>query len=239
MGGHSRVLVDPSDPTVNRRHIARSLGLLFFIEGTLGEAWLLLPHHAGEALALLLICALSQVVGIWMRQGALDEAPVWVLKAIVTLGTLLAAAGCVFSGSTNTGFAFFFLWVTPYAVYFGLRQAAAQTALAVLGLVGSRMAIANGHFATGEMSEWLLPAATIIVVSWIVHQLTRELGRSDRERLVSERERAEAEARRAASERERAHREAAMARLGRLALRATDRALLLDETVRVLTETLH
>src|SRR5919198_1353171 len=170
MGGPSRVLVDPVDPTPNRRHIARSLGLLFLIEGSLGEAWLLLPRHAGQTLAVVLVCVLAQVLGVWMRRGGLDEAPRWVLKAIVTLGTLLAAAGCVFSGSTETGFAFFFLWVTPYAVYFGLRQAAFQTVLAVLGLVGSR---------------------------------------------------------------------AAMARLGRLALRASDRALLLDETVRVLTETLR
>src|SRR6266487_1339700 len=143
MGGHSRVLVDPADPTPNRRHIARSLGLLFLIEGTLGEAWLLLPHEAGETLALALVCALAAVVGIWMRS--------WVLKAVVTLGTLLAAAGCVFSGSPKTGFTFFFLWVTPYAVYFGLRQAALQTALAVLGLVGSRVAIANGQFVTSDM----------------------------------------------------------------------------------------
>ncbi len=239
MGGPSRVLVDPLDPTPNRRHIARSLGLLFLIEGTLGEGWLLLPHELGQTVPLIGICVLAQLLGIWMRQGGLDDAPLWVLKAVVTLGTLLAAAGCVFSGSTKTGFTFFFLWVTPYAVYFGLRQAAFQTVLAVLGLVGSRVAIANGHFVTSELGAWMLPAATIIVVSSIVHQLTRELGRSDRERLVSERERAEAEARRAASERERAHREAAMARLGRLALRASDRTLLLDETVRVLTETLR
>ena len=238
MGGPSRVLVDPADPTPNRRHIARSLGLLFLIQGTLGEGWLLLPHEARHAQAVVLICVLAQVLGIWMRRGGFDAAPLWVLKAIITLGTLLAAAGCVFTGA-GTGFAFFFLWVTPYAVYFGLRQAAFQTAIAVLGLVGSRMAIADGQFVASQVGQWLLPAATIIVVSSIVHQLTRELGRADRERLVSERERAEAEARRAASERERAHREAAMARLGRLALRASDRALLLDETVRVLTETLR
>ena len=174
-----------------------------------------------------------------MRRGGLDLAPIWVLKAIVTLGTLLAAAGCVFSGAPTTGFTFLFLWVTPYAVYFGLRQAAFQTALAVLALVASRVALADGRFVTSQLGTWLLPAATIVVVSSIVHQLTRELGRSDRERLLSESERAEAEARRAASERERAHREAAMARLAGLALRASDRALLLDETVRVLTETLR
>src|SRR4051794_22173947 len=239
MGGPSRVLVDPVDPTHNRRHIARSLGMLFLIEGTLGQLWLLLPHEAGRPLPLVGICILAQVPGVWMRRGGLDLAPLWVLKAMIALGTLLAAAGSVFSGSPTTGFAFLFLWVTPYAVYFGLRQAAFQTVFAVLGLIGSRVALAAGGFDVSQLGGWLLPTATIIVVSSIVYQLTRELGRSDRERIVSESERAEAEARRAASERERAHREAAMARLGRLALRASDRALLLDETVRVLTETLR
>ena len=239
MGGPSRVLVDPVDPTHNRRHIARSLGLLFLLEGRSARHGCCSPTRPAGRCRSLGICVLAQVLGIWMRRGGLDHAPLWVIKAIITLGTLLAAAGCVFSGSTRTGFAFFFLWVTPYAVYFGLRQAAFQTVLAVLGLIGSRVAIADGHLVTSELGGWLLPAATIIVVSSIVHQLTRELGRSDRERIVSESERAEAEARRAASERERAHREAAMARLAGLALRATDRALLLDETVRVLTETLR
>src|SRR4029450_13920472 len=148
MGAPSRVLVDPVDPTHNRRHIARSLGLLFLLEGTLGEAWLLLPHQAGWTLPLLGICVLAQVLGIWMRRGGLDSAPLWVIKAIITLGTRLAASGCVFSGSTRTGFAFFFLWVTPYAVYFGLRQAAFQTVLAAVGLVGSRGAGANGDRGT-------------------------------------------------------------------------------------------
>jgi hypothetical protein len=212
--------------------------MLFLIEGTLGELWRCCPT-GGLAVPLVAICALAQLLGIWMRRGGMDFAPLWVLKAIVTLGTLLAAAGCVFSGSTTTGFTFFFLWVTPYAVYFGLRQAAVQTALAVLCVVGPRLAIADGQFVTSELGSWLLPAATIIVVSSIVHQLTRGLGRSDRERIVSESERAEAEARRAASERERAHREAAMARLAVWRCAHRTARLLLDETVRVLTETLR
>ena len=56
------MLVDPADPTPNRRHIARSLGLLFLIEGTLGLVWLLLPHVAAQALPLALVCVLAQVV---------------------------------------------------------------------------------------------------------------------------------------------------------------------------------
>ena len=38
-----------------------------------------------------------------------------------------AVAACVLSDSPRTGFAFLFLWVTPYAVYFGLRHAVLQT----------------------------------------------------------------------------------------------------------------
>ena len=79
MGGPSNVLVDPADPTPNRQRIARSLGMLFLLEGTLGEAWLLLPHDAGQTLPLLLVCVLAQVIGLWLRQRAVDEAPVWVL----------------------------------------------------------------------------------------------------------------------------------------------------------------
>jgi diguanylate cyclase (GGDEF)-like protein len=234
------VLVDSTDPTPDRRHIARSLGLLFLLEGTLGLAWLALPARVEEQLLpLAAICALAQCVGLWLRRGGADEAPAWAVKALVTFGTLLAAAAYTFSSSTGSGFAFFFLWVTPYAVYFGLRHAALQTALATVMLGVAHMILRDGPLATADLGEWLLPAVTIAVVSSIVRQVTRELGRADRERLVSERERAVAAARRASSERERARREAAMARLGRLALRASDRGLLLDEAVRLLTETLR
>jgi diguanylate cyclase (GGDEF)-like protein len=235
-----RVLVDPTDPTPDRRHIARSLGVLFLLEGTLGVTWVLLPHHgAGHLAPVAAICVLAQLVGLWLGRGGADEAPIWAVKALVTAGILLAAVAYAFSGSTGSGFGYFFLWVTPYAVYFGLRQAALQTALAMLSVGVAHVLLRGGELGAADVGEWLLPAATIAVVSAIVRQVTRELGRADRERLVSERERAEAEAQRAASERERARREAAMARLGRLALRASDRGLLLEESVRLLSETLR
>ena len=45
-----------------------------------------LPHAAGQTLPIVGICALAQLLGVWMRRGGLDYAPLWVLKAIVTLG---------------------------------------------------------------------------------------------------------------------------------------------------------
>lgn len=168
MGGHAAEPVDATDPTPNRRRIGRALGMLFLLQGALGEAWVLLPHDDGQSMPLLLVCLVAQAIGLWLRSGALDEAPVWVLKAMVTVATLLSVAGCVFSGPAPTGFAFFFLWVTPYAVYFGLRQAVLQTFLAVGGLIGSRVFVADGQIAAGDLGEWLFPAATIVVVSSIV-----------------------------------------------------------------------
>jgi hypothetical protein len=76
---------DPADPTPNRRRIGRSLGRLFLAEGTLGEAWLLLPHDGTQPLPLLFICVFAQLLGIWLRRGGVDEAPLWVLKAIVPI----------------------------------------------------------------------------------------------------------------------------------------------------------
>ena len=210
-------------------------------KGRSAQVWLLLPHDAGQtAAARWRICVLAQVLGIWMRRGGLDYAPLWVLKAIITLGTLLAAAGCVFSGSTTTGFAFFFLWVTPYAVYFGLRQAAFQTVLAVLGLVGSRVALADGHFVTSR-------AGRLAAARGDDHRRLARSSTSSRASSAARTASASSPSASAPRPRRGAPPPSASAPTARrpwrasprLALRATDRALLLDETVRVLTETLR
>ncbi|MGZ6643704.1 MAG: putative bifunctional diguanylate cyclase/phosphodiesterase [Solirubrobacteraceae bacterium] len=239
MEGDPRAPVDTSDPTPDRRHVARSLGLLFFLQGSVVELWLYLTDPAGARIVPLVgLGVLAQALGLWLRGGGLDTGSAWAVRGVIFLGTLLVAFGSVLAGSPASGFAFFFLWAAPYAVYFGLRHAVLQTGLALAALVVTHRALAGDLSLRDSLGEMLLPAATILVVSGTVQQLARELGRADGDRLSSQRDRAEAEARRAASERERARREAAMARLGRLALLASDRALLLNETARVLTETL-
>lgn len=76
MGGHAAEPVDATDPTPNRRRIGRALGMLFLLQGALGEAWVLLPHDDGQSMPLLLVCLVAQAIGLWLRSGALDEAPV-------------------------------------------------------------------------------------------------------------------------------------------------------------------
>ncbi len=203
------------------------------------EGWLLLCRPDGARMGSLVgVALLAQAIGLWLRGGGLDQGSSWSIRAVVSLGTLIVAAGSVLAGTHSGEFGVFFVWIAPYAVYLGLRHAALQTALAVVALVVSARIQSPDLALRDAAGELLLPAATILVVCAIVAELARELGRADGDRLSSERDRAEAEARRAASERERARREAAMARLGRLALLASDRALLLNEAARVLTETL-
>jgi diguanylate cyclase (GGDEF)-like protein len=224
-------------PAPDRRRVSRSLGWFYLGAPVLGEARLVLSAHPGHVAAMIAICLAAQLVGALLARGSADDAPAAVLKALLALASLFVAGLCLVSGSTN-GFAYLFLWATPYAFVFGLRHAILQGTFAALLLIGAHDLVDGDPLVAGHVEHWLIPLATLAVVGAMVHRLTGELGRADRERLRGERERAEMEAARAASEAERARREAAMGRLGRMALRVGDRQALLDEAVALLEDTL-
>jgi hypothetical protein len=223
---------------LDRRRVARSLGLFYLCAPAMAELWLITDGWAPSALQLLLTCVLGQALGVLLLRGGGDRAPVPVLKGLLTLATIFVTGLCLFSGSTHAGFAYLFLWATPYAFFFSLRHAIAQGAIAAVALVAAHAALDGAPLALDHIDDWLIPVMTLVVVGAMVHRLMGELGRAGRERLRNERERAELEAARAASEGERARREAAVGRLGRMALTASDRQALLDEAVAILTETL-
>jgi diguanylate cyclase (GGDEF)-like protein len=231
----------PSHPSVDRRRVARSLGMFYLAGPAVAEIWLLTTTGAGAAVVpLLLSCLLAQTLGVLFMRGVLDRAPVWVLKALLTLATIIVGGMSLLSGSTASGFTYLFLWATPCAFFFGLRHAIVQVSFAAICLVGVHGLVEGGTLLEiADDGDCLLPLATLGVVGTMVHRLTSELLRADRERSRNERERVELEGRRSTAERERARREAAMGRLGRIALRATDRQELLDEVVAVLQDTLR
>jgi diguanylate cyclase (GGDEF)-like protein len=228
----------PLSPAPDRRRVARSLGLFYVCAPALAELWLITDGWAPKAMQLLLTCVLGQALGILLLRGGGDRAPAPVLKLLLTLATVFVTGMCLFSESAHAGFAYLFLWATPYAFFFGLRHAIAQGAIAAFALVGAHAALDGNPFAVNQIDDWLIPVVTLVIVGAMVHRLIGELSRAGRERLRSERERAELEATRAASESERASREAAVGRLGRRALTAPDRQALLDDAVTILSETL-
>jgi diguanylate cyclase (GGDEF)-like protein len=226
-----------SSPAPDRHRVARSLGVFFVCAPAMAELWLATDGWIPSALHLVVTCLMAQALGVLLLRGGGDRAPVPVLKGLLTLASFFVAGMCVISGSTQAGFAYLFLWATPYAFYFGRRHAIAQGAIAAVGLVGAHALVDGNPLSVPEIDDWLIPVATLAVVGAMMYRLIGELGRAGLERLRSERERAELEARRAGSEAERARREAAVGRLGRMALTATDRQALLDGAVAILTET--
>jgi diguanylate cyclase (GGDEF)-like protein len=219
--------------------VARSLGWFYLGAPFVAETWLAVEAPRADRLVpMLAICLLAQVLGGVLVRGDEDAVPASLLKALLTLASVFVAGLCAASGSPDSGFAYLFLWATPYAFYFGLRHAIVQGAFAAALLVGAHSYVDGDPFVAADVAQLVIPVATLAVVGAMVHRLTSELGRADSDRARSETERAELAAGRAASEAERARREAAMGRLGRMALRVPDRQALLDEAVALITHTL-
>jgi diguanylate cyclase (GGDEF)-like protein len=226
-------------PAPDRRRASRSLGWFYLCAPVMAELWLVFQAQApAHVPALLAMCALAHVLGLALVRGVADDVPPAVLKGLLALSTVFVAALCFVSDSTGNGFAYLFLWATPYAFVFGLRHAVLQGAFAGLLLVGVHDFVDPDPIVGAHLDEWLIPIATLVVVGAMVHRLTSELRTADGERLRIEHERAELESGRATSEAERAKREAAMGSLGRMALRVPDRQALLDEAVALVTGTL-
>jgi len=226
-------------PAPDRRRVSRSLGWFYICAPAMAEVWLAFQdHRPAHVPALLAICVLAQILGVLLVRGVADDAPAVVLKGLLALSTVLVAGLCFVSGANGNGFAYLFLWATPYAFVFGLRHAVVQGVFAAALLIGVHDVVEHDPLIGVDVDHWLIPVVTLVVVGAMVHRLTSELRRADGERLRIEHERAEVESGRAASEAERARREAAMGRLGRVALRVPDRQALLDEAVAIVTETL-
>jgi diguanylate cyclase (GGDEF)-like protein len=219
--------------------VARSLGWFYLGAPLAAETWMAVEAPRTDQLVpMVAICVLAQVLGGVLVRGREDAVPEPLLKALLTLASVFVAGLCAASGEPGSGFAYLFLWATPYAFYFGRRHAIVQGAFAAVLLVGAHSYVDGDPFVAADVHQWVIPVATLAVVGAMVHRLTSELGRADSERARSETERAELAAGRAASEAERARREAAMGRLGRMALRVPDRQALLDEAVALITDTL-
>src|SRR6185295_18910283 len=210
-------------PAPDRRRVSRSLGWFYVCAPAMAEVWLAFQdHRPAHVPALLAICVLAQILGVLLVRGVADDAPAVVLKGLLALSTVLVAGLCFVSGANGNGFAYLFLWATPYAFVFGLRHAVVQGVFAAALLIGVHDVVDHDPLLGVDVDHWLIPVVTLVVVGAMVHRLTSELRRADGERLRIEHERAEA----------------AMGRLGRMALRVPDRQALLGEAVAIVTETL-
>src|SRR3954453_20429886 len=101
-------------PAPDRRRVSRSLGWFYLGAPLLAEAWLALSaRQPAHTAAMVSICLVAQAAGALLARGFAHDPAAAVLKALLALASLFVAVLCLVSGSTD-GFAYLFLWATPY-----------------------------------------------------------------------------------------------------------------------------
>ena len=120
----------------DRRRVARSLGWFYVSAPLMAEVWAAMQSpRPGGLVPMVAICVMAQALGALLLRGAADDAPAHILKALLSFASVLVAGLCLASGADGSGFAYLFLWATPYAFFFGLRHAAVQSAFAAALIV--------------------------------------------------------------------------------------------------------
>ncbi len=117
---------------LSRTEMARALGLLYAVGGSIGLVRLALPHepvHADSLVAAMAVLAVVSGVGMAVRAPASDGA----LHGAIVVIQLVIAVAYVGQRDPAGDVRLLFVWATPYAAfYFGKRAAAAHTAQARL-----------------------------------------------------------------------------------------------------------
>ncbi len=178
----------PSAGWLSRREMARALGLLYVVGGTLALVWLMLPHEpAGADRLTALVAVVALIFGTVVAVAG--RASTTVSHLGIGLIQLVIAVAYVGQGAPEGDARFYFIWATPYAAfYFGTKAAAAHTVWTGIVLAGS-LAVMRPETHRFAPSVYLITmgtvAATAALVSWAAHKLRsaedvqRELARTD------------------------------------------------------------
>ena len=167
---------------VDGRAMARPLGMLFVGAGLLALVWTLLPQPP-EALpwAVAIVGAIAVMAGALLLSGRLDREGPRTFDIALALSTLLISTAVFFSGRAGSGFAFFYLWATPYAYwFFSHRRALSHTAFAVVGFAVADVLVRVAHPDMAgtfgrDASRILLAAGTLAIVGELVRLISDRL----------------------------------------------------------------
>lgn len=172
--------------------MVRALGLLYVGGPTVAVISLLLPHSKNTDVTgtwVLIALAYAMVPVVFTQYRRL---PPIAISAIIAFANCLVTMVAYFNHEASTPYAFFYLWVTPYAVlFFSARHAAAHVVF-----VGVSYAVVlillngEGHGAPGgaEAAYWVHAIAALVVIMLLVRSLDRTL-RANLARIDDERRR--------------------------------------------------
>jgi signal transduction histidine kinase len=170
--------------------MVRALGLLYIAGPSVAVACQLLPHSPRTdetSIWIMAVVAYSMVPIIFTQYARLPPAGV---SALIALANALVTSVVYFNHEATSTYAYFYLWVTPYAaIFFRTRVMAAHL---LLVMVAYALVLYLHHDAgydppgDATVSQWLHPMAALVVTALLVRALDRalreQLARIDEER---------------------------------------------------------
>jgi diguanylate cyclase (GGDEF)-like protein len=179
-----------SDATVEDAPTQRALMVLSgvylcFAGALLTIVWLALPYSpsAADESGLFLMAAGSAAMGVVMLIGG-DRLPDWSFHTFAISGTLLVTGTVHFSGADTSPYAFLYLWVALYALYFFTTTKAAMHIVFIAMAYAAVLAtdLAAGHTESGLLTgfgeaapRWSFTVGTLVVAVVFVRLLKDRL----------------------------------------------------------------
>jgi diguanylate cyclase (GGDEF)-like protein len=149
--------------------------------------WLVLPYSpsAADENGLVLMAIAATAMAAVMLLGG-DRLPEWGFQGFAATGTLLVTGTVHFSGADTSPYAFLYLWVALYALYFFTPTAAALhlvfIAIAYAGVLA--IDVTAGHLESGLLTafgeaapRWSFTVGTLVVAVAFVSLLKDRLDR--------------------------------------------------------------
>ena len=148
-------------------------------------AWLALPYSpAGTNEAGLMRASVLAVVLGTVAVAFFDRLPAWAFQALVALGTVLVTVMIDYSEASTSPYAFFYIWLALYALFFFSR---AQAVVQVLFIAVAYAAVVVNDVTSGgdevfvAMGEaaprWIMTVGTLVVAVALVGMLKERLDR--------------------------------------------------------------
>ena len=165
-GGDAQAVTTGREPAVE----ARALAYLYAAGAGLGALSLALPHPpAQDDLGVTAAIAAACVGALVLLFGA-ARIPTWAVQCFLAVGTLLISVVVHFSGTGNSAFALYYVWVGIYAFYFLPRAwAIAQSTLVAVAYGG--LLLFDDLPGDAPAARWLLTIGALVVAGALIERL--------------------------------------------------------------------
>ena len=164
---------------LSSRQMGRALGALYTVGALVASVWVALPHEprSGDRVVLAM-AALALVFGLVMLAGVADNLPVARFHPIIALIQVIITIGYIAGTNPSNDIRLFYLWATPYAVFFFSSRAAALHTAWVAVCMTVALVVMGPPLGEG-LSIALMTLGTVAAVWTVVAWATRSMRASE------------------------------------------------------------